>query len=133
MFGVGLFQPDRPQRDPPRNARRPLRPLAPARANHARRPPELHLAPLPRHKALGVCHFPTFRAAMEATRHIVALGPAAVEVVDRTLLDLARDIPLFRPTLETFVRGRPGGRGVVTNAESMAQALRGETGTWVEG
>ena len=44
---------------------------------------------------------------MEATPPIVGLGPAAVEVVDRTLLDLARDIPMFRPTLETFVRGEP--------------------------
>ena len=42
---------------------------------------------------------------MDATRHIVALGPAAVEVVDRTMIDLARDIPIFRPALETFVRG----------------------------
>ena len=30
-----------------------------------------------------------------------------------------------------FLRGRPGARGVVTNAESIARALRGETGTWI--
>jgi carbamate kinase len=34
--------------------------------------------------------------------------------------------------LLTFVRDRPGGRGVITNAESMARALRGQTGTWIE-
>ncbi len=68
---------------------------------------ELNLEPLPAHKVVGVCHFPTFYAAMDATRHIVALGPSAVEVVDSTLLALARDIPIFRPALETFVRGTP--------------------------
>jgi len=30
-----------------------------------------------------------------------------------------------------FVKGRPGGRGVITNAESIGRALRGETGTWI--
>jgi carbamate kinase len=32
-----------------------------------------------------------------------------------------------------FVQGRPGARGVITNAESIARALRGETGTWIHG
>jgi carbamate kinase len=31
-----------------------------------------------------------------------------------------------------FVRARPGGRGVITNVESIERALRGETGTWIE-
>ena len=44
---------------------------------------ELELQPIPAHKVLGICHFPTFYEAMDATRHIVALGPAAVELVDR--------------------------------------------------
>ena len=68
---------------------------------------ELNLSPLPRHKVLGVCHFPTFYAAMDATRHIVELEPSAVELVDRTLIDLARDIAMFRPTVERFVDGAP--------------------------
>jgi len=68
---------------------------------------ELKLHALPKHKALGVCHFPSFYQAMDATRHIVALGPDAVELVDRTMIELARDIALFRPTLERCVRGEP--------------------------
>ncbi len=68
---------------------------------------ELSLAPLPQNKVLGVCHFPRVRDAMEATQHIVELGPVAVEVVDRTLIELAREIPLFRITLENFVQGHP--------------------------
>jgi carbamate kinase len=32
-----------------------------------------------------------------------------------------------------FVKGRPGGRGVITNAENIERALHGETGTWIAG
>jgi carbamate kinase len=32
-----------------------------------------------------------------------------------------------------FVKGRPGGRGVITNAENIERAVRGETGTWIAG
>ena len=68
---------------------------------------ELDLQPIPAHRVLGICHFPTFRRAMETTRHIVDLAPTAVELVDRTLLDLSRDIAMFRPVVERFVRGEP--------------------------
>jgi Fe-S oxidoreductase len=68
---------------------------------------ELDLQPIPAHKVLGVCHFPTFYEAMDATRHIVKLDPAAVELVDRTMIDLARDIPMFRSSIDSFVRGSP--------------------------
>ena len=44
---------------------------------------------------------------MNATQHIVKLGPAAVELVDRTMIELARDIPMFRATVDRFVRGEP--------------------------
>jgi carbamate kinase len=42
----------------------------------------------------------------------------------------------MRPKIEAllaFTQRRAGGRGVITNAESIARALRGETGTWIEG
>jgi FAD/FMN-containing dehydrogenase/Fe-S oxidoreductase len=67
----------------------------------------LKLAPLPSARGMGVCHFPSFRAAMEATPHLVALKPAAVELVDNNVLTLGADIPLFRRTLERITRGRP--------------------------
>jgi FAD/FMN-containing dehydrogenase/Fe-S oxidoreductase len=86
---------------------------------------ELKLSPLPKNKALGICHFATFRAAMEATRHIVKLGPVAVEVVDRTLIELARDIAMFRPVMETYVRGQPDALLLVEFAEDdQAENLR---------
>ncbi len=68
---------------------------------------ELDLAPIPPHKTLGVCHFPTFHKAMESARHIVALDPAAVELVDRTMIELSRAIPMFQDTIERAVRGEP--------------------------
>ena len=68
---------------------------------------QLDLQPLPQQKVLGICHFPTFYEAMDATQHIVKLGPAAVELVDRNMIELARDIPLFKATVDAFVKGRP--------------------------
>lgn len=67
----------------------------------------LDLQPLPKQKVLGVCHFPTFYQAMDATQHIVKLGPAAVELIDRTMINLARDIPIFKATVDAFVAGKP--------------------------
>src|SRR5262245_15670265 len=67
----------------------------------------LKLSPLPRFRALGVCHFATFRRAMEAPQHIVKLGPTAVELVDRTMIGLARSNPAYRAVVEKFIRGDP--------------------------
>ncbi|MBV8990614.1 MAG: 4Fe-4S dicluster domain-containing protein, partial [Solirubrobacterales bacterium] len=68
---------------------------------------ELTLHPVKPRKVLGVCQFPTFRAAMEAARHIVALDPEAVELVDRTMIDLGRGIAIYRPTIERMLIGEP--------------------------
>jgi FAD/FMN-containing dehydrogenase/Fe-S oxidoreductase len=67
----------------------------------------LALAPLPKHKVLGVCQFPTLNGAVDSVRYIVELGPSAVELVDRTLLHLAHENPGFRASIGRFVRGDP--------------------------
>src|SRR5690606_9843235 len=67
----------------------------------------LELQPIPPHRVLGVCHFPSFYQAMDSTQHIVGLDPDAVELVDRTMIDLARDIAMFRPVMERYVKGAP--------------------------
>ena len=67
----------------------------------------LRLAPLPSHRALGVVSFPTLHRAMECTQHLVRLGPSAVELVDRTMIELARTNPAFRPVIETALVGEP--------------------------
>ena len=68
---------------------------------------ELRLSPLPKHKTLGVCHFPTFYQSMEAPQHIVKLKPVAVELVDNTMIALARSNPAFRPIVDQCVKGEP--------------------------
>ncbi len=78
---------------------------------------ELKLSPLLGKRALGVCHFGSFRAAMDAAQHLVTLRPIAVELVDDTMLALAGEIAMFRPTLEQFVRGRPAALLLVEFAE----------------
>ena len=67
----------------------------------------LKLSPLPRFRTLGVCHFRTFRQSMEAPQHIVKLSPTAVELVDRTMIALARSNPAYRAIVERFVQGDP--------------------------
>jgi FAD/FMN-containing dehydrogenase/Fe-S oxidoreductase len=67
----------------------------------------LALAPLPRHKTLGVCHFPNFRQSMQAPQHIVKLAPTAVELVDRTMIELARANAAFGPIVNRFLKGDP--------------------------
>ncbi len=44
---------------------------------------ELKLSPLPKNRTLGVCHFPTFYAAMDSAQHLVKLKPTAVELIDQ--------------------------------------------------
>jgi FAD/FMN-containing dehydrogenase/Fe-S oxidoreductase len=69
---------------------------------------ELKLAPvLASRRTVGACHFGSFRAAMDAAQHIVKLGPIAVELIDRTMLGLARAIEMFQPTIASVVRGDP--------------------------
>lgn len=68
---------------------------------------ELKLWPLVGERVLGICHFPTFYQAMDATQHLVALAPLSVELIDSTMIELSRQISLFRPTVEKAIRGTP--------------------------
>ena len=98
----------------------------------------LQLAELPRAKTLGVVNFLTFRAAMEAAQHIVKLTPTAVELVDRTMIDLSLANPAFRPTIETALVGRPAAillvefcgqsKGELTPKLDQLVALMGDLG-----
>src|SRR6185437_4563909 len=68
---------------------------------------ELKLAPLLGRRAVGAVHFGSFYEAMNAAQHIVRLKPIAVELIDQTMIELAREIAIFRPTLERFVHDTP--------------------------
>lgn len=72
---------------------------------------KLQLSELPRTKVLGVVNFPTFYQAMDSAQHIVKLGSdgtlTAVELVDRTMIDLSLQNPAFAPTVRTALIGEP--------------------------
>ena len=78
---------------------------------------ELKLWPVIRNKVLGVCHFGSFYEAMDAAQHLVKLRPIAVELVDRTMIALGRDIAMFRPVIDATVRGDPDALLIVEFAE----------------
>ena len=68
----------------------------------------LRLSELPRAKVLGVVNFPTFYQAMDSAQHIVKLGRgmavgqlSAVELVDRTMIELSLQNPAFAHTIRT--------------------------------
>jgi FAD/FMN-containing dehydrogenase/Fe-S oxidoreductase len=84
----------------------------------------LKLAPLPTKRSLGVCHFPKFYTAMDCTQHIVKLGPTAVELVDRTMIGLAREIPAFKKTVNAFMRGDPDAILLVEFADERTGRLK---------
>ncbi len=67
----------------------------------------LKVAPLPVHRTLGVVNFPTLHRAMECAQHLVRLDPSAVELVDRTMIELARGNPAFRPVIDAALTGEP--------------------------
>src|SRR5580692_2725032 len=78
---------------------------------------ELKLWPVIKNKVLGVCHFGSFYEAMDAAQHLVKLRPIAVELVDRTMIALGRDIAMFRPVIEATVKGDPDALLIVEFAE----------------
>jgi ferredoxin len=81
---------------------------------------------------LGVVNFPTFHAAMDSAQHIVKLGPTAVELVDRTMIELGLANPAFRPTIETALIGRPAAILLVEFAGDDRAALQARLRQLVE-
>ncbi|MDH3660940.1 MAG: FAD-binding protein [Alphaproteobacteria bacterium] len=85
---------------------------------------KLKLSRLPAHRVLGVCHFPSFHQAMAATETLVMLDPSAVELVDRSIIELGRAIPAYRPLIDRFIRGEPDAVLLVEfSAEDEASCL----------
>ena len=84
----------------------------------------LKLAELPRGKVLGIVNFSSFRQAMASAQHIVKLGPTAVELVDRIMIELALTNPAFKPTMQTALLGKPEAILLVEFAGPDAAALK---------
>jgi FAD/FMN-containing dehydrogenase/Fe-S oxidoreductase len=67
---------------------------------------ELNLIPRPRHRGLLVPQFASLAAALDTLAACLELGPSAVELMDRMLIDLAREQRSLKDTMAA-VRGRP--------------------------
>ncbi len=67
---------------------------------------ELDLIPRPKHRGLLLPQFDSLAAALDALAACLELGPSAVELMDRMLLDLAREQRSLKNTMAA-IRGRP--------------------------
>ena len=66
----------------------------------------INLVPIPKLTALCVVHFKSLVASMEAMQPILECNPTAVELIDKTILDMARGSLEFS-RLTTFIEGEP--------------------------
>ena len=85
---------------------------------------ELKLWPVLGKRAVGVVHFGSFHAAMDAAQHLVTLKPIALELVDSTMLNLASEIAMFRPTLKAMLNGEPEAILLIEFDDGEEQNLR---------
>ena len=67
---------------------------------------EVKVVPIPKAQGLVILSFATIPAALDRLGEIIATGPAAVEMVDRMMLDLAARNPDYARSL-SFASGRP--------------------------
>jgi FAD/FMN-containing dehydrogenase/Fe-S oxidoreductase len=83
------------------------------------------LVPAPPHRVNAVGHFTSVQAAIEATEDALACQPAAVELLDRTILELSRQ-KLEYAALGSILQGDPEALLFVTfTGDSLAEAVAG--------
>ena len=85
----------------------------------------VQLVPAPRHRVIAVGHFTSVPAAIEATEDALACRPAAVELIDRTILELSRQKLEYR-ALGSILHGDPEALLFVTfDGGTQAEAAAG--------
>ena len=83
------------------------------------------LVPAPRHRVIAVGHFTSVPAAIEATQDALACQPAAVELLDRAIIELSRQKIEYR-SLGSILRGDPEALLFVTfYGDTQAEAVAG--------
>jgi FAD/FMN-containing dehydrogenase/Fe-S oxidoreductase len=97
----------------------------------------LRLSELPRGKVLGVVNFPSFYQAMDSAQHIVQLDGdgarvTAVELVDRTMIELSLRNPAFEATVRSALIGQPDAVLLVEFSGSDQGALQRKLAQLVE-
>jgi FAD/FMN-containing dehydrogenase/Fe-S oxidoreductase len=99
---------------------------------------EVRVVPIPPAQGLVILSFATIPAALDRLAEIIATGPAAVEMVDRMMLDLAASNPDYARSL-SFAEGRPAAvlaaqfyadsqAELADRAEDLARKFRGQPG-----
>jgi FAD/FMN-containing dehydrogenase/Fe-S oxidoreductase len=82
----------------------------------------VRLVPLPRAKAIAVGHFASVTDAIAATEDALSAEPSAVELIDRTILELSRQ-KIEYAALGSILEGDPGALLFVTfDRDSAAEA-----------
>ncbi|MFQ5411605.1 MAG: FAD-binding and (Fe-S)-binding domain-containing protein, partial [Phycisphaerae bacterium] len=82
----------------------------------------LRLTPLPRHRGLVVAHFDDLLESLAATPAILEHSPAAIELLDRLVLDAALSQPAMARRA-TMIEGRPAALLVIELFDDNASAL----------
>jgi len=83
------------------------------------------LVPVPAHRVIAVGHFSSEQAAIEATESALECDPAAVELMDRAILDLSRSKIEYR-ALGSILHGDPDALLFVTFfGDTLAEAVAG--------
>lgn len=99
---------------------------------------EVKVVPIPKAQGLVVLSFATIPAALDRLLEIVATGPAAVEMLDRMILELAGRHPAYSHYLN-FAEGRPAAvlaaqfyadsqEELAARAEELARKFEGRPG-----
>ena len=68
---------------------------------------QIGLVPRPKMTALGIVHFPSLQAALQAVPQILEVNPSAVELLDNIGLTRCREVPAYARLLSTFIEGDP--------------------------
>src|SRR5260370_17024944 len=85
----------------------------------------VQLVPAPRHRVIAVGHFTSVQAAIEATQDALDCQPAAVELLDRTIIELSRRKIEYR-SLGSILHGDPEALLFVTFfGDTRAEAVAG--------
>jgi FAD/FMN-containing dehydrogenase/Fe-S oxidoreductase len=85
----------------------------------------VQLVPAPRHRVIAVGHFTSVPAAIEATEDALACQPAAVELLDRTILELSRQKIEYQ-ALGSILHGDPDALLFVTFfGDTLPEAVAG--------
>jgi Fe-S oxidoreductase len=85
----------------------------------------VRLVPTPKHRVIAVGHFTSVPAAIEATEDALACEPAAVELLDRTILELSRQKIEYQ-ALGSILSGDPDALLFVTFfGDTLPEAVAG--------